>query len=199
MHSKCTSQAENSRADVAHARFTGPSPLPTYGLASRGALLQNVVIYSTLPHTPETQRHPLKVSIDNPKFRRRMSCCAGALGGAVHPKDEAPRGDEACDHLVTGPLGKARRELRELLTPEAETLVTILGWIEVAMECSLDPGQSKNVRDYCQHALKLLAAIDQRNRAGTLPKPVAACLESVRKEVTTTINQLDRRRSTRPV
>lgn len=109
----------------------------------------------------------------------------------MNPRDEAPRGNPPCDDLVAGPLGNARQSLRDLLTAEAETLVTILGWVEVAMECSLEPDQRKNVRRHCQQALKLIAAIEQRNPGGQLPEPVAQCVRHVRDEVTRAMTQLD--------
>ena len=87
----------------------------------------------------------------------------------MNPRDEAPRRDEACDSLVVGPLGNAWESLRQLLTTEAETLVTILRWVEVAMECSLEPNQRKNVKEHCRQALSLVSSIEQRNVGGSLP------------------------------
>lgn len=108
----------------------------------------------------------------------------------MNPRDDAHRGNGPCDDLVAGPLGNARRNLRDLLTAEAETLVTILGWVEVAMECSVEANQRQNVRRHCQQALKLVTAIEQRNADGQLPVPVAACIERVRAEITRAMEQL---------
>jgi hypothetical protein len=107
------------------------------------------------------------------------------------PRDEIPREEAPCDGLVAGPLVRAQESLRHLLTAEAETLVTILGWVEVALECSLEPQQRKNVRQHCQQALRLVEAIERRHRDGGLPEPVNACLGTVRKSVSCAIRNLD--------
>ena len=109
----------------------------------------------------------------------------------MNPRDQAPLSDEPCDSLVVGPLGNARESLRQLLTTEAETLVTILGWVEVAMQSSLEPNQRKNVREHCRQALNLVSAIEQRHPGGNLPLPVDSCIKRVRKELALAMERLE--------
>lgn len=106
-------------------------------------------------------------------------------------RDTYPGEAPPCDAQVAGPLGNARRSLRDLLTAEAETLVSILGWVELAMECSLEPNQKQDVRRHCVQALKLVSKVEGRHREGSLPTAVASTVAHVRKELSRAIDRLD--------
>ena len=119
------------------------------------------------------------------------SRCGSEPGDTAVARDSVPVDTPPCDGLVAGPLGNARQSLRNLLTTEAETLVTILGWVEVAMECSLESNQKQDVRRHCLQALRLVANVESRHREGSLPPAVASTIACVRKELDRVIDQLD--------
>lgn len=73
-----------------------------------------------------------------------------------------PTADPPCIGLIARPLGEARDLLGELLNSEVGTLLKMPGWIEAALESSLEPGQRETVREHCRRAPEIVAAIEQR-------------------------------------
>jgi hypothetical protein len=102
-----------------------------------------------------------------------------------------PTADPPCIGLIARPLGEARDLLGELLNSEVGTLLKMLGWIEAALESSLEPGQRETVREHCRRALEVVAAIEQRHRDRPLPYDVVACSIRVCDQVNQAIKTLD--------
>ena len=93
------------------------------------------------------------------------------------------------ERKAAGFLYTARKELRDLLVPESESLVTLLGHVEAAFEYTAEPN-SQDVMYHCQQALRIIEAIEQRH-AGDLPENVAACLRNVRVDVVHALGRIE--------
>lgn len=98
---------------------------------------------------------------------------------------------QPCNAIVSGPLAAAQESIRGLLPEETEALVSILGYVEIALEWSLDSQYRSDVRQHCGRALRLIEAIEYRHPDGDLPEDVAACISKVRREVRRAIERLD--------
>ena len=100
------------------------------------------------------------------------------------------REDECCDRQVAGSLLAAQRGLKSLLVEESESLVTVLGHVEVALESTVASGQRETVREHCYQVLRIVTRIEQRHREYPLPANVAGCLTELRAEMNQALERL---------
>ena len=98
--------------------------------------------------------------------------------------------EPAIERKVAGFLITAKQALRSLLVPEAESLVTLLGHVEAAFECTAEPSQRDSVEYHCRQALRIIEAIERRHDRD-LPEPVTHCLDSVRRDVEHAMRRID--------
>lgn len=94
----------------------------------------------------------------------------------MYPQDAISNGK------VAGFLFTAQRALLRLLVPESESLVSVLGHLEAAIEYTVEPNESDSVAYHCRQALRIMEAIERRHD-GDLPDAVSDCLKQMRREV----------------
>lgn len=95
-----------------------------------------------------------------------------------------------CDRKVAGFLFAAHRGLEELLVPESESLVTVLGHLEAALEYTVEPNEKHSVTYHCRQALRIVDGIERRHD-GDLPEAISECLNQVRREVDHALRRID--------
>jgi len=95
-----------------------------------------------------------------------------------------------CDRRVAGFLFSAHRGLQELLVPESESLVTVLGHLEAALEYTVEPNEKDSVAYHCRQALRIVEAIERRHD-GDLPEAITECLDRIRREVDHALRRID--------
>lgn len=101
-----------------------------------------------------------------------------------------PENSALCDRKVAGFLVAAQRELQTLLVPESESLVSVLGHLEAALEYTVEPNEKDSVTYHCRQALRIVDGIERRHD-GDLPEAITECLAQLRREVDHALRRID--------